>query len=187
MSSSSSAPLHHIILSGALEIDLLITVAAFKQVHMRVVEPPSLDTDVEKGKAKADDAELLKPPAVMSTKIERMLAILEETRTTKPGEKTIIFSSFTQMVRILDGRWRRIGSMGWVYGWPLVMSLSCVSCLSSVNCELQLDLIESPLKSAGYKFVRVSTCMFLRLMPCDHACRRHHVHSADIFGQIRTV
>lgn len=66
------------------------------------------------------------------------------------------------------------------------MSLSCVSCLSSVNCELQLDLIESPLKSAGYKFVRVSTCMFLRLMPCDNACRRHHVHSADIFGQIRT-
>lgn len=79
---------------------------------MRVVEPPSLDIDVEKGKAKADDAELLKPPAVMSTKIERMLAILEETRTTKPGEKTIIFSSFTQMVRILGGRWRRIGSMG---------------------------------------------------------------------------
>ncbi|KAJ3050148.1 hypothetical protein HK097_008860 [Rhizophlyctis rosea] len=39
---------------------------------------------------------------ISSTKIDKMMAILEETRKNHPGEKTIIFSQFTGMLDMLD-------------------------------------------------------------------------------------
>ena len=47
----------------------------------------------------SNDRELFKT----STKVRKVLDILKETRSTNPGEKTIIFSQFTSMLDLMEG------------------------------------------------------------------------------------
>ncbi|RUP44318.1 SNF2 family N-terminal domain-containing protein [Jimgerdemannia flammicorona] len=92
--------------SGPMNIAHIVSVALFLQVHkpVELPPPPPAGPDNGKGKAKAngdllDDTGLGSvAQAVTSAKIEKMLEILEETKKTRPGEKTIVFSSFTQLV-----------------------------------------------------------------------------------------
>jgi SNF2 family DNA or RNA helicase len=44
-----------------------------------------------------------------STKVRKMLEILEETRENNPGEKTIIFSQFTSMLDLMEGPLKKHG------------------------------------------------------------------------------
>lgn len=44
-----------------------------------------------------------------STKIRKVLEILNQTRESNPGEKTIIFSQFTSMLDLIEGPLKRDG------------------------------------------------------------------------------
>ena len=77
-----------------------------------VVDPKGKGKAVDNGEGDGDDAalkqeleELMSDPHkdwITSTKIDKMMAVLESTRKNHPGEKTIIFSQFTGMLDMLD-------------------------------------------------------------------------------------
>ncbi|KAI8916989.1 SNF2 family N-terminal domain-containing protein, partial [Powellomyces hirtus] len=68
--------------------------------------PPVPAVVDRKGKGPAIDPELLQPDAleqpVSSTKIEECVKILEHTRREAPGDKTIVFSQFVQMLDLVE-------------------------------------------------------------------------------------
>lgn len=66
-----------------------------------------------------------------STKINKMLDILDETRRNNPKEKTIIFSQFTSMLDLMEDPLRRSGFkycrckyIGWQVSSGLILMLS---------------------------------------------------------------
>ncbi|KAI8928180.1 SNF2 family N-terminal domain-containing protein [Entophlyctis helioformis] len=91
---------------GPIAENALISLASFMKKY-RPEEEAAADA---KGKAPATEEELLQDlvtadtPAtwLSSTKIERTMVLLEQTRLKHPGEKTIIFSNFTGMLDLLE-------------------------------------------------------------------------------------
>ncbi|KAJ3023474.1 hypothetical protein HKX48_002901 [Thoreauomyces humboldtii] len=103
---------------GTVSIDQVVSTAYYKKVHAPKPTSPENSKDI-KGKGPAFDEDegehdpeidqiiedIAKDPVeqdLPSTKIVKLIEILEETRRTHPGEKTIVFSQFIGMLDLVE-------------------------------------------------------------------------------------
>ncbi|KAJ3281004.1 hypothetical protein HK104_000270 [Borealophlyctis nickersoniae] len=91
---------------GPLRLETLLPVATFTE---KFQPQSSSQEETGSGLDPEIEEELEADKWITSTKIDRMMAILNETRKNHPGEKTIIFSQFTGMLDLVETPLRKNG------------------------------------------------------------------------------
>lgn len=105
---------------GPLPVDRLVPLKAFIRIHRPATAaiegkgkaPATAEDDATAAAKEIEDNSALVIPAqpanydtdewISSTKIDRMMYLLRETRKNHPGEKTVIFSQFTKLLDLIE-------------------------------------------------------------------------------------
>jgi SNF2 family DNA or RNA helicase len=88
---------------GNLTSQLLFSIDAFYQAFEPSKAPPKKD------KTKNDKKEQIEEDWISSTKIDKLMEVLMETRRTHPDDKTIVFSQFLGMLDLIEVPLKRNG------------------------------------------------------------------------------
>ena len=88
---------------GNLTSQILISIDAFYQAFEPSKAPPKKDKKVKNRKDQIEEE------WISSTKIDKLMEVLKDTRRTHPNDKTIVFSQFLGMLDLIEVPLRRNG------------------------------------------------------------------------------